>query len=152
MLYNFFGTLSRLLFPSSDSPSPSVSPTSTSPDSEPTVPASTSANNVPAEPASPSPTFHGASTDPSSKTPAESNTRARAPASLSTQVQAELASVTELLRSTSNPGLGLTLQHIRVDKAIVLLHQLESRTYSQDDLVHVRECLLTSQVSFSIPL
>jgi hypothetical protein len=69
------------------------------------------------------------------------------PLSSPPNVHLALASAKEMLNSANAPGLGSTMQRIRVDRAMFLLRNIESQALSEVDMVLVRGQLFTVQVS-----
>jgi hypothetical protein len=55
----------------------------------------------------------------------------------SADVQAKLGGASEMLESAFQTGLGNSMQRIRIDKALFMLHELEGQITSKKDLYHV---------------
>lgn len=63
------------------------------------------------------------------------------------RIQTGIEEADALIKSASRSGIGMTIQQMRVDKALVVLRKLESECRSENDLVPVRERTLSAQVS-----
>lgn len=70
---------------------------------------------------------------------------ANAPTADPVNVYAALANAKEMLETANTPGLGTTMQRIRIDKAMAMLRKIESQKLKEVDMVLVRGQLLVVQ-------